>query len=109
MIAQRGVKLHPSIKQRLVRDFKFLREVSRLVATVDIVPKHDHEIETYRLPIHFHFFGDIVLFLVPRPAVANHREAHGVFLQRQLDVECCLALTLCRLYNDERQQEKERL
>ena len=102
MIAQRGVKLHPSIKQRLVRDFKFLREVSRLVATVDIVPKHDHEIETYRLPIHFHFFGDIVLFLVPRPAVANHREAHGVFLQRQLDVERCPALALRRLYNEER-------
>ena len=86
MIAQRGVKLYSGIKQRLIRKFKLLCEISRFVPTVNIVPKHDHEIETYRLPIHFHFFGDVVLFLVPRPAVANHREADGICLQRQLDI-----------------------
>ena len=76
VVPQRGIELDARVQQRLVWHFKLLRKITRIVPAVNIVAKHDHEIEADRLPVCFHLFCDFVLLFISGPTVANHGQTH---------------------------------
>src|SRR5712675_358441 len=69
VISQRGVELHASVEKRLVRLLELIDEVTRGVAAVDVVAKHDHEVELDSLPVRLHQSCDIVLLALASAAI----------------------------------------
>src|SRR5256885_13621196 len=87
MVAEGRVKPHSAIEQGFVRDLEFLREISGLMRTINVVSEHNHEIKTHRMAIDFHLLRDLILLLIAGAAVADYPETHRIFSEGQFYIE----------------------
>src|SRR5437868_2826962 len=91
VVPEAGIELYSCIEHRLVRLFELTVKVAGLVATVDVVTHHDHEVETDSFPVCFHLGSDFVLGGIASAVIANDCEAGRFLLQRQLEFKMCLS------------------
>ena len=51
MISEHRVELHASIEQWLIRSLELVQKVLGPMSAIDVVPKHEHKIESNLLPV----------------------------------------------------------
>ena len=85
MVAECGVELYAAVKQTVIWEFKFFSEIIRPVPSVNIVPKHNYEIELHSLVVEIHLLRNFILCRLAGPAVADHSKTDLLGYQGQLD------------------------
>src|SRR5687768_1569101 len=89
VIAERRVELHAAVDQRLVRDRELLLIVARTFPPIQVVARHQDELERkLRTPVD-HLPGDSILSLAGLSAVADDGELDRVRFVRQSQVLPC--------------------
>jgi hypothetical protein len=67
VVADRGVKAHACIQQRLVGFLEFLLEIVRLSRRIEVVAEHDDEVERELRAPRDHLVGNFLLCLIAAP------------------------------------------
>ena len=83
VVAERRVELDSGVEQRAVGLLELPAVVAWIVAPVDVVSQHEHELEWEIRPPLRQQARDVVLARLAGAAVADHRESQRPLLQRQ--------------------------
>ena len=86
VIAEAGVERYAGVEQRFVGHLKFLLEIFRFAAAVNIIAEHDYEIVGERYAGVDHLLRGLILGGVAGAHVADYCEADGVLGQRKFKI-----------------------